>query len=115
MSPPDHKGHFIQVVPHAQTGPLCLGAPSAKGAPSHASLLLVSAEGTQDWVPPCTGNEVQLDLMCYPTIMLPALYMYHGRRCDCVDHALDPIASLPTHVDGELHCSLLKAVGKITI
>lgn len=37
-----------------------------------------------------------------------AMHMWNGRRYSCVDHALDPAAPLPAHVEGPLYIHLCK-------
>lgn len=44
--------------------------------------------------------------MSDPTVVPPAMNMQHGRRRDCMDHALNQIMFLPECVEGTCEFSL---------
>lgn len=105
VKPPSTVGRSQQLQPSCCRDPW--GSPEAESLVSWSRLAPRGAyfwfRGSPGSGSSCTSNREQRDLMYIYTTVPPAMYLCHGRRCDCMDHALDPIMPLPACVEGPSH------------
>lgn len=94
-APLRHKDcHSCLPATGMQGGPMP-GDPQLRGLPPIRDCFLVVQRRAQN----CTGNKVQCHLTYDPTVVPPAMYVWHGKRCDCVNCILYLIVLLPGHVE----------------